>query len=119
MTTDLQVVIADNCGSRRTCVGVPPRRYVITLDGRDVASVEVACTTFIQAPSPTFAAKAFAVPPGSHRIGVRDSTSGTKAVRELRFPVVEDSILAEKLLVDANGDDSIEIGELQVFIMRL
>lgn len=66
-----------------------------------------------------FAAKAFAVPPGSHRIGVRDSVSGAEAVRELGFPVVDGGILAEKLLIDANGDDSIEIGAPEVFIKRL
>lgn len=118
-TTNLEVSIADNYAARQTCVGVPPRRYVITLDGRDVASVEVPCTTFIRAPSPTFGARAFAVPPGAHKIGVRDSAGAAAAVRELRFPVVEGSILAEKLLVDANGDGTIEIGKPQVFIIRI
>jgi hypothetical protein len=119
LTTDLEVWIANNRGPRRTCAGVPPRRYVITLDGREVASVDVPCTTTIRAPSPTFAAKAFAVPPGSHRIGVRDSVSGAEAVRELWFPVVDGGILAEKLLIDVNGDDSIEIGAPELFIKRL
>jgi hypothetical protein len=119
LTTDLQVWIANNRAAERTCAGVAPRRYVITLDGRDVASVDVPCTSAIRAPSPIFEAKAFAVPPGRHRIGVRDSVSRAKAVRELGFPVVEEGILAEKLLIDGNGDDSIEIGGPEVFIKRL
>src|SRR5688572_24197531 len=78
VSTDLEVVIANNRQFQPTCRGVPPRGYAILLDGRRVAWVDVPCATGFQAPAPTTRAAAFAVPPGRHRVTVLDLVGGVQ-----------------------------------------
>jgi hypothetical protein len=117
MVTPLTVAVFDDY-LWHNCAGVAPRLLEVWLDGAKVASVSVPCDEAIQAPPRRYSAPAFDVPPGIHRIRVREPVTGVSGVREWVFPICDDQFLATTLPAWAS-ERSLELHDLRALMITL
>ncbi len=109
-TTHLTVTVLDDYlvlpapGSTQLgrCAPGARHRLDIVLDGVPVGAIDVPCTESMQAPPRAFEPPAFDVPPGVHRIRIREAETGVSAVRDYVFPEIGDDFMLDHIQIWAD-----------------
>jgi hypothetical protein len=115
LATPLDVIVIDDYKTAASCDGVAPHRLAVSLDGKPLATIDIACSTTVHAPPRQLAAPRVDVPPGKHHVDVRDLATGVTGAADLELPVIEPPygaadddiahVLATKLPIWANEDE--------------
>ncbi len=97
-TTHLTVTVLDeylwqSCKAASLTAPAARHRLDIVLDGVPVGAVDVPCNEIMQSPPRAYAPPAFDVPPGVHRIRIREAETGVSAARDYIFPEAGDFAL--------------------------
>lgn len=123
-TTRLFVTVFDEyawpwrSGPERGCTSVPAHVLEVLLDGKQVAAVEVPCRAGTPAWGGTrldaYDASPFHVPPGIHRLRVRDRAGGRTTARDYVFPWVRSVHVIDVARVTVfASDDELLVGDLE------
>ena len=108
--TVLDAYVWQQC--KATLDGVAARhRLDIVLDGVPVGAVVVPCNEAMQSPPRAYVPPTFDVPPGLHRIRIREADTGVSAARDYVFPERGDDFALDHVGVWA-AERAFDIGDL-------
>jgi len=101
-----------------SCTGVAPHHVEVLVDGVSRGAIDIPCMEGMQAPPRSWTLPAFDVPPGIHRIRVREGAHAITDTRDLVFPESDgDEVLAN--LEVWCSETRFSISDLEGIVMRL
>lgn len=102
----------------QSCKGVAPYHVEVLLDGVPHGALEIPCMEGMQAPPRSWSVPAFDVPPGVHRIRVREAAHAISDTRDLVFPEADGDELLQNIEVGCS-ETRFSIGDLEGIVMHL